>query len=78
MNICQISNILECLRSTSTSYSAFRLDRLHLEYILSSVSLESTDGSDMSYLLLEMATIYIRNVESDSEDIYMIITDMIY
>ena len=43
------------------------------------MSLESTDGSDrMSYLLLEMATIYIRNVESDSEDIYMIITDMIY
>ena len=45
------------------------------------VSLESTDGSDrISYLhsLLEMATIYIRNVESDSEDIYMIITDMIY
>ena len=45
------------------------------------MSLESTDGSDrISYLhsLLEMATIYIRNVESDSEDIYMIITDMIY
>ena len=29
-------------------------------------------------LRIELAAIYIRNVESDSEDIYMTITDMIY